>query len=349
MKRALQREHQSDAWSAVRSAVWLCVVWLGVMSLTAGCATAPLKVGERAAAQGQWEIAIAAYEQAARQHPEDRVLALKVQLFKQRAAFVHMDRGEQLVSQQRRKEALVEFQRALELYPTLDSARARTQELQRSVSTIPRAPAPGVLGETAPSPGPQTPGPEPSRPPQHGSEPGGEQGAMTATTVISGSVAAPESKEQQTPVTGQELPPSGAAPLVTVQPQQLTAQVDQQITVQVNVVNVVNLFGAPFYLGYDPARLDVVSATEGGFLNNDGQSTVFLNSIDSQKGQIIIGLSRLGPIGGVSGSGTLATITFRAKAAGPVTLTLQKVDFRDALLSPISVLLQPANIQIEGS
>lgn len=338
-----------------RSALWLLMLrhlalWLLVMSVAAGCATSALNEGDRAAAHGQWNAAIAAYEREVRQHPDDRALALKLETFKQEAAFVHMHQGEQLLTQQHRQEALVEFQRAHELYPTLDTANARVRELQEPLTATAPVPAPTV--SELPVLIPPTPSPEASGqiPPSHepsASTPQDRSASLSVTTVAPGGDTLPASKSQE-PAAQPESPSNGSLTVVTIQPQQLTAQVGGQVTVQVNVSNVTDLFGAPFYLRYDPARLEVVSASEGGFLNNDGQSTVFLKSIDAVNGEVIVGVSRLGAVGGVSGSGSLMSITFKAKASGPVTLSLQNVDFRDGHLSQIPVLLQPGHIQIDG-
>jgi len=344
-----------------RPELWLSVLrhstlWLLVMSVAAGCATSALNEGDRAAAHGQWDAAIAAYEREVQQHPDDRALALKLQTFKQRAAFVHMNRGEQLLTQQHRQEALVEFQQALELYPTLDTANARVRELQQPPSSTASVPAPTVSEVPVlipPTLGPEVLSQKPSSPAPNASKPGEGPASISVTTVVPGGTTLPastgiEGSGGQAPAAQPETPSDGSLTLVTIQPQQLTAQVGGQVTVQVNVSNVTDLFGAPFYLRYDPARLEVVSASEGGFLNNDGQSTVFLKSIDAVNGEVIVGVSRLGAVGGVSGSGSLMSITFKAKASGPVTLSLQNVDFRDAHLSQIPVLLQPGHIQIEG-
>jgi hypothetical protein len=332
--------------------VW-AAVWLLVLGLAAGCATAPPpSADDRTAAQTQWEADIAGYEREAREHPDDKVLALKLQLFKQQAAYVHVKQGEQLLNQQRTEEALAEFQRALQLDPTLDIAKARVRQLQPQLPT----PAPAAPPETAlmgkslsiaPAPEPVAPAAASKSPPPPDSGSGAGQGGMSAISSAAGGATAPTATDQ-TASASIPVPSTGSTPVVMVQPLQSTAQVGQQLTVQVNVANAINLFGAPFYLAYDPSRLDVVGAAEGGFLKSDGQSTVFLNSIDAQRGQIIIGLSRLGSVGGVSGSGNLAAITFRAKATGAVTFTLQNVDFRDPGLVQIPVLLQPANVQIVG-
>jgi hypothetical protein len=345
MVRMMIRQHFIHRWA----------VWLIVISLVTGCAST-LNKGDRAAAQGHWDEAITAYEQLVQLHPEDRVLAIRLQEYKQRAAFVHLDRGEQLLNQRRREEALGEFQLALELYPTLDEAKTRIAELQQPVLIPAPVPAPtepvsptleGTLS-IAPSPGPEAPSEAPPAPAPKASAPGeGGAASFSVTTTAPGGDALSASTGQ-TPVTQPDLPLDGSVPEVTIQPQQLTAQVGDQLSVQVMVTNVTNLFGAPFYLDYDPSRLEVVSAAEGGFLKNDGQSSVFLNSIDASKGMVIVGASRLGAVGGVNGSGSLAVVTFKATASGPVTLTLHNVDFRDASLAKIPVLLQTGHILIGG-
>jgi hypothetical protein len=350
-------QRHSDRQACWPSALRHSVVWLLAMSVAAGCATSAINEGDRAAAHGQWDAAIAAYEPVVRRHPDDRALALKLQTFKQEAAFVHMKHGEQLLAQKHRQEALAEFQQALVLYPTLDTAKARVKELQQPLSAtapVPAAPKasegtvllPATLGPQGSGQSPSSPAPSTPRQPE-------ESASLSVTTVVPGGgttqpSAGPNGSGNQEPAAQPETPPDSSLTLVTIQPQELTAQVGGQVTVQVNVSNVTDLFGAPFYLRYDPTRLEVVSAAEGGFLNNDGQTTVFLKSIDAVNGEVIVGVSRLGAVGGVSGSGNLMSITFKAKASGPVTLSLQNVDFRDAHLSQIPVQLQPGHIQIEG-
>jgi general secretion pathway protein D len=76
--------------------------------------------------------------------------------------------------------------------------------------------------------------------------------------------------------------------------------------------------------------MDFVGATEGPFLKNDGKPTSFTTNLKKDKGRVSINLSRLGDVGGVSGSGTLAVLTLKAKAKGAANLNLS-----DAyLLSP---------------
>ena len=80
-------------------------------------------------------------------------------------------------------------------------------------------------------------------------------------------------------------------------------------------------------IAYDPAFLSVVSVDEGDFL---GQNTFFVKPDLSKPG--VIGHPAAARIGGggvlgtgVTGSGTLVTVTFKADAAGTSALGLSNV------------------------
>jgi hypothetical protein len=76
---------------------------------------------------------------------------------------------------------------------------------------------------------------------------------------------------------------------------------------------------APYYVIFDVALLDVVEVKEGDLLRAGGAPTMFLQQV--RGGQIIVGHSRTStPPDGTTGSGTLATLTFRGKAAGKATI-----------------------------
>jgi hypothetical protein len=82
----------------------------------------------------------------------------------------------------------------------------------------------------------------------------------------------------------------------------------------VSVSNVTNLYAASFDMVYSAsiATLNNASTSEGSFLSQSGADpTSFLAVLlDGNEGQVVVGISRLGDIGGVSGSGDLADICF---------------------------------------
>ena len=118
---------------------------------------------------------------------------------------------------------------------------------------------------------------------------------------------------------------------ITISPPNITASPNSQFTINVNVANVSSLFGAAFDLIFDPAVLQFVSAQKGTFLEQ-GASTNLLTSV-SPSGTLIVGYSRLATDGaatGVTGSGSLITLTFNALTNGTSSLTFQNNALCDA-------------------
>jgi len=103
-------------------------------------------------------------------------------------------------------------------------------------------------------------------------------------------------------------------------------------TFQVNVTvsDVVDLYGWEFKLFYRNDVLNATSIAEGPFLlthPNPDATTFFLNSIftdtyNATHGLILAASSLVGVDGGVSGTGTLATVTFKIKGTGSSILHL---------------------------
>ncbi len=136
------------------------------------------------------------------------------------------------------------------------------------------------------------------------------------------------------------------APTLRLQSSNQGIQVGDQFILSIEADQVKDLFSAPFYLKYDPRLLEFIGLTEGKFLNRDGKPTVFIYSVDPDTGQVIIGLSRLGDVGGISGSGVLALATFKAKNPGTANVAFQNVDFRDIQLEPVNVLSESGEVQV---
>jgi general secretion pathway protein D len=108
-----------------------------------------------------------------------------------------------------------------------------------------------------------------------------------------------------------------------------TAKLNERFSVDVVSAGVSNLYSAPFIFSYDPDILDFDGASEGHLLKSDGKLTSFLAINGSNNRQITVILSRVGNVGGVSGSGTLVSLTFKAKKQGTAKLGLSAVHFTD--------------------
>jgi len=106
-------------------------------------------------------------------------------------------------------------------------------------------------------------------------------------------------------------------------------------TVNISVENVTDLYGLEVHLTFDPALLEVedadtdaagVQIQSGTFLSPD---FVAQNAVDQAAGKIDFAIAQMPPHEPVSGSGVLATITFKGKAAGTCALGFSNVILSD--------------------
>lgn len=106
-----------------------------------------------------------------------------------------------------------------------------------------------------------------------------------------------------------------------------TIKVKDQFTVEVKATEVNGLLNAPFILAYDPIFVEFVGASEGDLLKQGGKQTTFKASDDRNTGQVTFALSLPSDAAGATGSGRLATATFRARNQGPASFGLMGVNF----------------------
>src|SRR5262249_46484876 len=119
------------------------------------------------------------------------------------------------------------------------------------------------------------------------------------------------------------------------------------------------LYAFQFDLGFNPAILSVISVTEGPFLPGGGASLFIPGSVDNVGGTLSFTADTLqGLTPGVTGSGTLAIITFRALAAGTSAITLLNTSLLDSNLNlldstasngSISAVPEPSTLLLLGS
>jgi general secretion pathway protein D len=129
--------------------------------------------------------------------------------------------------------------------------------------------------------------------------------------------APPEEEAVEPSPPGRSEPSQPAEPrgpaIVRLVPSAPSYRVGDRVVVEVRIEGARNVGSVPFHLRYNRQVLEFLPpATEGGFLNSDGASTVFLASDAAAGGEVVVGLSRLGVPEGVNGSGTLATFAFQA-------------------------------------
>ena len=102
----------------------------------------------------------------------------------------------------------------------------------------------------------------------------------------------------------------------------------ETFTLDISAETVFDLAGWQFDIAFDPAALEAIDVSEGNFLKADGGATFFQSgSIDNAAGKITgLSAARLSTQG-VSGTGVLLQVRFKAKSAGETRLALQNFEF----------------------
>ena len=105
---------------------------------------------------------------------------------------------------------------------------------------------------------------------------------------------------------------------------------------EISAEDIYNLAGWQFDIAYDPTVLEAVEVKEGDFLKTGGGATFFQRgSIDNRLGKIKgLSTARLSE-DGVSGTGTLLSVTFTAKAIGQTQLKLENFQLASIIGEPI--------------
>jgi len=128
-----------------------------------------------------------------------------------------------------------------------------------------------------------------------------------------------------------------------------TVQTDKGNTFAVNLLisGAQNVYSVPVQLNYDPKMLQLVNVSNGGFLSQDGQVVTLVHREDESLGQSQITASRPSGAGGVSGQGSVVTVTFQAKASGQTPLTITRGGARDPGLQAITVNGAQASVTVQ--
>lgn len=100
---------------------------------------------------------------------------------------------------------------------------------------------------------------------------------------------------------------------------------DLELAVEAREVS--SLYGVAFDLGYPASVLSFEGATPGTFLSGGGFQVSL--QVAEETGNLIVGVTRLGAVGGASGSGTLATLRFTAVGSGSGSLTFSRTQAVD--------------------
>jgi general secretion pathway protein D len=123
--------------------------------------------------------------------------------------------------------------------------------------------------------------------------------------------------------------PGGPPISLSVQPPAGAQNVGSTFQVTVNASDARDLYAVPMQLQFNPAVLQLVNVDAGTLLARDGQAVSIVHR-DEGNGLVTISTSRPPNVQGVSGQGSVATLTFKAVGAGDSNLSLVKVGARNS-------------------
>jgi hypothetical protein len=121
--------------------------------------------------------------------------------------------------------------------------------------------------------------------------------------------------------------------LVYIDPPENTANPGESFTVNINIEDVTALYSYGVKIGFNQFILEVTDVSEGPFLSSM-VSTAFVYKLFSD--YVDIGCTTLGTSDGVSGTGTLFTVTFNVKDAGTSDLDMFYCVLLDPTLTAIT-------------
>ncbi|HUA14099.1 MAG TPA: cohesin domain-containing protein [Verrucomicrobiae bacterium] len=130
---------------------------------------------------------------------------------------------------------------------------------------------------------------------------------------------------------------NGPTPSFTFDPPTVQATKGGTFAVNLMISGAQNVYSVPVQLNYDPKLLQLVNVSNGGFLSQDGQAVALVHREDDALGQVQVTATRPPGAGGVSGQGSVVTLTFEAKATGQTPLTVTRGGARDPGLQAITV------------
>jgi general secretion pathway protein D len=143
-----------------------------------------------------------------------------------------------------------------------------------------------------------------------------------------------------------QSPGSGPPISLRVIPPESNQGIGSTFQVGVNLSNGHDVFSVPLQLQFNPAVLQLVNVDSGEFLSRDGQPVALVHR-DEGNGLVSISAERPPQTAGVSGQGSLCTLTFKAVAAGDSNLALVKVGARNSTQASLPVVGSQAVVHVK--
>ena len=208
------------------------------------------------------------------------------------------------------------------------------EPIQRAAAEPP-TPAVGVT-PTPPAPATPTPPAQQTTPTP----------AAPATTAQPTPTAPPTPAPPVTPPPTPPAPEPGAGARFRFDPAAPQVAAGEQVSVNVLIEGVNQIFGVPMRFGWDPKVLRLAEIQEGTFLQGDGQDLIFSRNIRNDVGQAAINISRFPGTGGTDGGGLLVTLVLEGVAGGSTTLKARATGARDATGQRVQVTAAEFNVTV---
>ncbi len=116
---------------------------------------------------------------------------------------------------------------------------------------------------------------------------------------------------------------------LTLTPVSSLQTIGSTFQVAVNVANGKDIFSVPMQLQFNPSVLQLVNVDAGAFLQKDGQSATVLHR-DEGNGLVTVNATLPPQAAGVSGSGSVCVLTFKAVAAGDSNIGFVKAGAKNS-------------------
>ncbi len=122
------------------------------------------------------------------------------------------------------------------------------------------------------------------------------------------------------------------SPIVSFDPATIDQAVGSTFTVNVNLAGGQNVSSVPLQIMYNPRVLQLLNVSTGTLLAQDGQTVALVNRDDSMAGILQVTASRPPGTSGISGDGSVFTLTFQARGPGQSTLAINRAVLKNAAM-----------------
>jgi len=193
--------------------------------------------------------------------------------------------------------------------------------------------APGAPGAVAPSQQQQA---APAPPQPLANAPGTQANPMPG-----------QPPQANVPQPGTAANPSSGAAAFGFDPSSVNVAAGSTFAVNLLLSGAQNVYSVPVQINYDPAKLQLVNVSNGGLLSQDGQAVALVHRDDPSTGTVQVTATRPPGSPGISGQGTVVTLTFIAKTAGQAPISIARGGARDTNMQAIQVSPAQATVNVQ--